>query len=81
MLAELSASSVDVAAVSHYFCHRGDMSTLTLIDDGFYTPKLLRPSVFSRVFLKLLGQMWHFHGPAVPQSRAAAATECFPTAE
>lgn len=47
------------------------MSTLTLIDDGFYMPKLLRPSVFSRVFLQLRGQMWQFHGPAVPQSRAA----------
>lgn len=58
-------------AVNHYSCRRGDMSTLTLIDVGFYTVKLLGPSVFSRVFQQLWGQTRQFHGPAVPQSCAA----------
>lgn len=52
-------------AVSHYFCRRGDMSTPALIDVRFYTLKLLRPSVLSRVFRQLRGQTRQFHGPAV----------------
>lgn len=58
-------------AVSHYSCRRGDISTLTLIDVGFYTAKLLGPRVFSRVFRQLWGQTGQFHGPAVPQRRGA----------
>lgn len=67
--------------VNHYFCRRGDMSILALIDVRFYTAKLLRPSVFSRVSRQLWGQTWQFHGPAVCRATATATEERFQTAE